>query len=215
MEFLLDWLLGAGIILVGLGLLLGGARWPASLPGIPAILICAAGLAAAIRRQAVRWMRGRAMSQPTSSEAVERWSPQLLGSYTPYVIEAAQQLGASGDSAAAPILIYALEECVQNQQPGWRDVAEAIAHGLAELGDSRALPVLRKLENVRGIGFIPAIRGAIAAIEPPNSLLRAGHEMELSSLLRPQEQASSTDAANLLRTSAREEPLLALPVQEA
>ena len=58
--------------------------------------------------------------------------------------------------------------------------------------------MIARLENVRGIGFIPSIRNAIAEIEPQSSLLRAGSadDSQQEMLLRP--ARSSTEEAGVL-----------------
>lgn len=139
------------------------------------------------------------MMQPASTQELTR---QLLGSYTPYVLEAAQQLGQARVAGAVPHLMYALETCVNGQQPGWRDHAEAFVEALALIGDRRALPLLQRLENVRGIGLLPAIRHAIAEIEPQTSLLRAGAapDIDCDTLLTPA-QSAAEDPQTLLKIS--------------
>src|SRR5262249_8611517 len=101
-------------------------------------------------------------------------TPQLFGEYPPYVIEAAEKLGQQRDLTAVPALLRALEQSVDSQRPGWIEQSAALANALAQICDRRALPLLYRLDNVRGIGFIPAIRNAITAIEPHSSLLRPG-----------------------------------------
>ena len=85
------------------------------------------------------------------------------------------------------------------QSPQWRDAAIALVVALERIGDRRALPLLHRLENVRGIGLIPVIRHAIAAIEPQTSLLRAGANHDTPrSLLRPA-LSNDTDSTTLIR----------------
>lgn len=139
---------------------------------------------------------------------VQELIPQLYGEYTPYVVEAAEKLGESRDVTAVPALCAALETSVNAQKPGWRDVSAALADALASIGDGRALPLLYKLENVRGIGFIPNIRSAIARIEPHSSLLRPGSEADVAqteTLLRPLPNRDTVEPpAQLLRPSNRD-----------
>jgi hypothetical protein len=194
-----------GAFLLLLGIALGGlslitcelAEW---VVGCCALLGCGVWL----RHTGGRWKQARLVRQAPQSELALELTQQLFGNHSPYVIEAAQRLGAARDTTAVPALIYVLERCVDSQQPGWRDVAESIAIALGEIGDGRALPLLYRLENVRGIGFIPAIRSAIAEIEPQSSLLRAGSadEMQQAVLLRPA-RSSGEDAATILLRSVK------------
>jgi len=126
----------------------------------------------------------------------------LNGTNTPTIIKAARTLGDARDATAVPSLLLVLERCVDTQQPGWRDIAEALAEALGKIGDGRALPLLVRLENVRGIGFIPSIRGAIAEIEPQSSLLRPGSAVpaDHAVLLRSVRSVTEDAASTLLRT---------------
>src|ERR1041385_3638572 len=128
----------------------------------------------------------------------------LFGSYSPYVIDTAVRLAEERDVTAVPALIIALQRCVDQQSPGWREVAEALVLALARIGDRRALNLLYRLENVRGIGIIPSIREAIAAIEPQTSLLRPGSADDAltETLLRPAHSTPTPDNDAVLdRTS--------------
>lgn len=194
-------LLGLGLLLLVVGLLLlGGVSYAAVMVVLTAVLSLI-NLGDWLRGRLRNWMqetRLRRVMQPASTQELTR---QLLGSYTPYVIEAAEQLGATRDTAAVPHLMYALETCVNWQQPGWRDRAEAFVNALSRIGDRRALPLLSRLENVRGIGLLPAIRHAIAEIEPQTSLLRPGEAPEYAcdTLLTPA-RSETGDPETLLRT---------------
>jgi HEAT repeat protein len=160
--------------------------------------------AAWIQRVGRRWTheaRARRAKRQTS-ELVTELTEQLCGEYSPYVIEAAEKLGEAQDTTAVPALLLVLEDCVNVQRPCWRDVAEALIHALARIGDRRALPLLYRLETVRGIGVISTIRSAIATIEPQTSLLRAGSADDSvpESLLRPASALEAeSDPALLLR----------------
>jgi hypothetical protein len=198
-------LIGVGLILLSVGIVMGGfSGWKFPLL---ALLLSGMGGAATARVHTKcyqwkdRWALRRAARD--ESELASELSPQLFGEYSPYVIEAAQQLGAARDTTAVPALMKALELSVDSQRPGWREVAEALAQSLAQIGDGRALPLLRQLENVRGIGFIPAIREAIAAIEPQSVLLRPGNlnDVNRSLLLRPTQSAHETEPSLLLRSA--------------
>lgn len=108
------------------------------------------------------------------SEEARRLTVQLFGGYPPYVVEAAQQLGEQQEMYAVPALLCVLERSISSQNPGWCEVSEAIVVALGKIGDGRALPLLYKLQTVRGIGIVAVVREAIDAIEPHSCLLRAG-----------------------------------------
>lgn len=156
-----------------------------------------------LRRIVRQWKQARRLRQAQVSKLAETLTPQLQGEFSPYVIEAAERLGEARDTTAVPALIVALEHCVETQRPGWRDRAAALADALGRIGDRRALSLLYRLDNVRGIGLIPAVRNAIAAIEPQTSLLRAGSADNVppQSLLRSvQHRPQAEDATVLLRS---------------
>ena len=157
-----------------------------------------------IRRQARAWKQEQRIRQGGYSPLAAKLTPDLLGSYSPYVIEAANQLAEARDATAVPVLITALEQCMENQPPGWSERASALANALARIGDRRALPLLYRLDNVRGIGLIPAVRNAIAAIEPQTSLLRPGsiHDVPPHTLLRSVKQRPDAKEAAILLRSA-------------
>jgi hypothetical protein len=197
-------LIGIGVALLALGILLGGL--PFSAPsGFWTALLGGASLTGASVwlqqlgrdwRQSAQW---RKANRNVSSFA-EPLISQLYGEYSPYVIEAAEKLGAARDTTAVPALLWVLEECVVVQRPGWCEVAEALANALGQIGDARALPLLYRLDNVCGIGLIPSIRQAIAVIEPQSVLLRPGSP-DPQTLLRPaQTRSPETDPAILLRS---------------
>ncbi len=151
--------------------------------------------------------RGMAQARKIESPQISALILELRGEYPPYVIEAAEQLGKAKDRSAVPALLHVLEQAAENQRPGWRDVAAALADALGEIGDGRALELLYRLENVRGIGFIPNIRHAIAVIEPQAVLLRASSESETPQsalLLRPARGGGETDKSLLLRAAEAE-----------
>lgn len=185
-------MIGIGLSLLVAGLCLNGLpslpprEWPLAslLSGLSLV-----GVSVWLQRIGQHWVRRRQVPRASRSESTfaSTLTPQLYGEYSEYVIEAARQLGEARDLTAVPALLYVLEECVNEQRPGWRDVATALANALSTIGDRRALPLLYRLDNVRGIGLIPAIRDAIAAIEPQSSLLRASgtDAMFADTLLRP------------------------------
>lgn len=135
------------------------------------------------------------------SKAAAEWIPMLYGNYTPFVIEAAEKLGEARETAAAPALMHALEQTVNTQPPGWCDTAEAMVIALGKIGDRRALALLYRLSNVRGIGLRNVILEAVDRIEPETSLLRPGSETNLPPelLLRPVDFTQEADPTTLLR----------------
>ncbi len=153
-----------------------------------------------VRGKLVHWRQKRNLRRhrKPASDLATTLIPQLQGEYTPYVIEAAGRLGEARDMTAVPALMELLEGCVNHQNPGWRDVAAAVADALAQIGDVRSLPHLKRLENVRGIGLIPNIRKAIAIIEPQANLLRPGPDEDNvpQNLLRPAQ--STTEEPSLM-----------------
>jgi hypothetical protein len=174
-------------LLIGIGIgLLAVSLSSIGVPAIPPVLslTIACGIYAAILATTVtaltigyhRWRRERHIQrvEREASDTVLCLVQELKSDYNPDAIAAAQRLGEQRDMSAVPSLIAVLETCVDEQRPGWCDVAAAIADALAAIGDRRALAVLYRLETVRGIGLIPSIRNAIAIIEPQTSLLRPG-----------------------------------------
>ena len=154
-----------------------------------------------------RRQRKVAQAKRPDSPEVAALVLELRGEYPPYIIEAAEQLGKARDRAAVPALIHVLEQAAENQRPGWRDVAASVADALGAIGDGRALDVLYRLENVRGIGFIPNIRRAIAIIEPQAVLLRASSasdSVQSALLLRPARGGGESDKSLLLRAAEPE-----------
>jgi hypothetical protein len=205
------YLLVLGILLLAMGLLMGG------LPAIVNSTLCLsavfgtglAGCGMWLRRIVTGWKQERRVSRAgrRASPLAEELTPLLFGSYNLYVMEAAEKLGEARDATAVPALLCVLERCVDSQRPGWREVGESLVTALERIGDRRALSLLYRLETVRGIGFIPSIRSAIAAIEPQTSLLRPGSAdyIPLETLLRPAEaQNAGESPAVLLRATDSE-----------
>jgi hypothetical protein len=205
--------LGVGVCLLLAGVALGGLHSLSELSRgfVPTLFsgISLAGVGGVLARRLREWTAEKRLqrAQEQASPLATALTPQLFGEYTPYVLEAAEKLGAERDTTAVPALLRALEQSVDVQRPGWRDRAEALANALARIGDRRALPLLYRLENVRGIGFIPAIRNAITSIEPQTSLLRPGSaDYALpGTLLRPAQARPAEEPALLLRAAEGEE----------
>lgn len=204
-------LLGLGIILLLAGILLAG-EWP-KIPtfALPAFLGGLGLMAGADwgRRTLREWARDARLrwAHRHESELVASLTPQLLGDYSPYVIEAAEMLGEARDATAVPALMRVLEYSVDMQPPSWKETAEVVVKALAKIGDRRALPLLYRIENVRGIGLISTIREAISAIEPQTSLLRPGGLEPLSDiLLRPAQGSRSQEEPVLLLRAIESDP---------
>lgn len=210
-HFLAYLLLGLGIILLLAGILLVGEWpklptfvWPAMLGGL--------GLMAGAdwgRRTFREWARDTRLrwAHRHESELVASLTPQLFGDYSPYVIEAAETLGEARDPTAVPALMRVLECCVDMQPPSWKEIAEVVVKSLAKIGDRRALPLLYRIENVRGIGLISTIREAIAAIEPQTSLLRPGGlEPMQDFLLRPAQGRPAQEEPALMLRAVESDP---------
>lgn len=209
-HFLAYFLLGIGIIMLLAGLLMIG-EWPKMPPIWSAILGGLATLAAADwgKRSLQEWTRERRLRRAHrhESELVASLTPQLLGEYPEYVMEAAELLGEARDPTAVPALMRVLESCVDMQRPSWREIAEVVVKALAKIGDRRSLALLYRIENVRGIGIITEIRAAIAAIEPQTSLLRPGGLDSLPNvLLRPAQDRLPPEETALLLRSVESDP---------
>jgi len=119
------------------------------------------------------------------------------------VIEASEKLGAARETAAVPALMHVLEQTVNTQPPDWCDTAEALVVALGKMGDRRALPLLHRLSNVRGIGLLTVVNEAINRIEPETRLLRpgSGDDLPREILLRPADACTESDPTLLLRPS--------------
>lgn len=207
----------SGGFLCATGLVTGALCHYVSLP--PVALWCGGASAGILTLMSVGlfWRTGQGWMQHhrirracrSISPLAEAQIPQLLGDYPPYIMEAAEKLGEARDVTAVPALLGVLDHWVDEQRPGWRDIAEAIVKALEQIGDRRALPLFYRLLNVRGIGILPAIRSAIAAIEPQTSLLRPGCAEEVAPewLLRPVKNRSHEDETTLLRAEHGSESL--------
>jgi hypothetical protein len=157
----------------------------------------------ALNRIVRRWKNSttRKRGLRNTSSFADEWIPMLYGDYKPYVVEAAEKLGAARETTAVPALMHVLEQTVNTQPPDWCETAEALVVALGRMGDRRALPLLNRLSNVRGIGLLTVVHEAINRIEPETSLLRPGSADDLPReiLLRPAESCPETDPATLLR----------------
>jgi hypothetical protein len=210
MHTLAYFMLGLGIALLVAGILIGGV--PKIPPPVWSVLLGGLGLMAAAdwgRRSLKEWAWDRRLrrAHQQESEFVASLTPQLLGEYVPYVIEAAEQLGEARDPTAVPALMSVLENCVDLQRPSWKEISEVVVKALSKIGDRRSLALLYRIENVRGIGIITEIRAAIAAIEPQTSLLRPGGlETTPEMLLRPAQGRQTQEESALLLRAVESDP---------
>ena len=201
----------AFVLAMGIGfLLLGGAEVLPPLLHSPHAFVeivlstsVLGGAAVCRMLHELRKQRRLEQSRLGASPFAEEWIPMLYGDYTPYIVEAAERLGESREATAVPALMYVLEQTVNTQPPGWRDTAEAMAVALGKMGDRRALPLLYRLTNRRGLGLLTAVHEAIDRIEPQTSLLRpvSADDLPTETLLRPAEFGAESDPALLLRAS--------------
>jgi hypothetical protein len=192
MRVLAYFMLGLGVVLLSIGAFGQFQRSDSAFLKLTATT-GAGGALLWLKARLQHWRQRRNLYRhrtPTTELALTL-IPQLRGEYTPYVIEAAVRLGEAGDMTAVPALMETLDRWIESQRPGWRDVAASIADALALIGDVRSLPLLKRLENVRGIGLIPNIRHAIAVIEPQANLLRPSQSEDSlpTNLLRPSKEA--------------------------
>ncbi len=100
-------------------------------------------------------------------------------------LEAACSAG-HGSLTTVPILIFALEQTLDQQAPGWSERAEALLNSISMLADEESIPALRKMIHVKGIGINQPLRHAIRKIQPRSRLLMPTSTslQETSSLLR-------------------------------
>ncbi|HZT43094.1 MAG TPA: hypothetical protein VFA07_13075 [Chthonomonadaceae bacterium] len=197
--------LGIGLIVLGLALAIGIVMLPGSSeawiviaiaapPACVGLCLCQVARERAWEARAT-WLR---RSEGQISPLAESLIPQLYGEFSLYIIEAAERLGEERDETAVPALLCVLERCVEVRRPGWEDIAGALIGALATIGDRRALPVLYRLDSFQEVGLTPAIRQALAAIEPQASLLRPLTGPSPDTLLRPAPNDSATEEPQLL-----------------
>ncbi len=113
---------------------------------------------------------------------------------------AAECLGESGNPAAVPVLLQAIERFERDAH-----FVEIAVKSLTQLGDIRALPTLRHLTHDRNLALMTAAKYAIASIEPKVVLLRASSAPAVSmrqELLRPISHSGKTEPKELLRVAA-------------
>jgi hypothetical protein len=183
----------------------------------PIIPVCLVGalLSAVISLIIVRSYRvlRRTRQADRASSSISKTSSALIlelsGSYTPYVIEAADKLGCSHEQAVTPALLLVLERVVTEQRASWEDIAAAIIEALGNLGDPMALSVLESLRDVKEMRHLPSLSVAIdqltEALSHAHLLRPVDYDPTAKSvLLRPATELDADGRANLLRAT---EPL--------
>lgn len=110
-------------------------------------------------------------------------------------LEAAYRAG-EGGLDTVPVLLYALEQTLDYQVPGWSERAEVLLQSIARIADEDALPALRKMNHVKGIGINQPLKRAIRIIEPRSRLLHpaTGMMLDTTRLLRYACDAHPVDA---------------------
>ncbi len=98
-----------------------------------------------------------------------------------------------------PILLFALEQTLEQQSPGWSERAEALLKAIELIADEDAVPTLRKMIHVQGIGINQPLKRAIRRIEPRSRLLMPtfSTNVETSWLLRYPNEHHCVDALSL------------------
>ena len=151
------------------------------------------------------WLRWRsALRSFAGVSGDEGIALRLIGDYAPFSIEAANELGKLRDLSGAPILMYGIERLIADEPGGWREMISAMVGALREIGDPKALPLLQRLQKMRGADEITGLTATIAELEHLIGLLRPT-ECETQSgeiLVRPvMPQTGDVQKEVLLRAS--------------
>ena len=154
----------------------------------------------------IRRMRQVDRASNSISETSNALIRELSGSYTPYVVEAAEKLGSSGEPAVSSSLLLVLEQAVAEQRPGWEDVAAALIEALGNVGDARALSVLDSLQGVQGVCNLPSLAIAIEQLTVAASHAQLLRPIDYfidpaakSALLRPAAELDTDARTSLMR----------------
>ncbi|HZP81685.1 MAG TPA: HEAT repeat domain-containing protein [Chthonomonadaceae bacterium] len=128
------------------------------------------------------WKAHSAFADAEQTPCVRKCAERLASRRSATRIEAVRILGLLDDPTAVPALTRALERYDKDAR-----FLEAAIPVLAQLGDARALPALRRLTTDHSYAVMQAARQAIAAIEPKSVLLRSSASPATISdtLLRP------------------------------
>ncbi len=189
---LLLFLLGAMLLLAGLGALFHSANWINLLmPLLGSVIVSAGALTMHRSVQQHRQERALRRARTGTGEATTALTDMLLGSYKPYVVEAAQALGELGDPGAVPALVAVMERAFAEQRPGWEEVAIAAALAMGRLEDARALPALGRLISAADPEVRAAAADALRRVDARASYLRTEStpQSEAETLVRPETTA--------------------------
>lgn len=151
------------------------------------------------------WQRWRAsrngFEDSQQSSYVRGYAARLSSPRRAQRVGAVASMGCMNDRTAVPALIRAIERYKEDGP-----FLEQVVKVLGEMGDDRALPVLRTLTNGRHHSLMQAAREAIGMIEPKSVLLRGSSapEAQKNSLLRPAGGGRNGDSERLLRAELRD-----------
>lgn len=197
----LTWLL---LGLCGIGLI-SGSLFELSAPPkwftIMAAIVTALTLIRVSGRRLRTWKRQRdAVQAFAESSSDNGLAMRLLGGYVPFSIEAAEQIGELRDRGAVPLLMFAIEGLMMEKPGGWREMASATVGALRRIGDRKPLPLLRRLQNMRGSDEIEGLTECIAEMEGASVLLRpaANERSTGETLVRPAGCDSQLDGPEIL-----------------
>jgi hypothetical protein len=146
-----------------------------------------------------RWLRERRTrcSLPEELAATDT-ARRLLGDYPPYVMEAAQEIAATGEARWAPLLEQAVERLIAERPPGWREMTGAMVDALGEIGDPRCLPLLERVARTPGAEELANLPRIIASMQHSALLLRSAQAAP-GDLLRASRSDSASNPETLLR----------------
>lgn len=148
-----------------------------------------------LRGPFVRWWTDRlGVTDSKQSEYVSNLAVRLASPAKKARTHAAKMLGELNDVSAVPALIRAAERHGQDGH-----FLEVVVKSLDKIGDSRAVPLLRKLSTGHHHYLMSVARQALERIEPASVLLRPAQES--TNLLRP---AHMGDQANELLRPVKE-----------
>lgn len=150
---------------------------------------------------AKEWIgRRTGMADAGQSKAVRAYALRLASRKRSVRLTAIERLGDLNDRTAVPALLRCVKR-YRNDGP----FLEAVVRLLGNLGDERALPILRELSHGRHIRLMEEARAAVAAIEPRTTLLRPSASARANAgdhLLRPAHSSENSGPEILLRPSS-------------
>jgi HEAT repeat protein len=152
-------------------------------------------------RRSFEWFKDRSgMADPDQSAYVRVFAKRLGSRVRTVRLIAADRLKNYNDKSAVPALIKGVRK-YREDGPLIQEIVRALAH----LGDGRAVPVLRELEQHSNQNVVEVARSAIAAIEPKTLLLRpsGASAQELGgTLVRAAQSGDNSTQDQLLRVSS-------------